>query len=132
MADNADNLQNEFNQQREALGRNVQELQYRMKSMVNWRDQYRQHPWTGAGLAFAGGVLISAMASRRRWSNGDEYSLSAAEPGHHRRTSKVFDSIAAALTSAAAGYAKEFLSSAIPRFRDEYYRRAQREAWPAR
>jgi hypothetical protein len=132
MADNSETLQNEFNQQRKALGRNVQELQYRMRSMISWRDQYKQHPWTGAGLAFAGGVLISTLASRRHSPNGNGYSMAATEPRGQRRMSKVFDGIAAALTSVAASYAKEFLSAAIPRFRDEFERRSKREPWPDR
>lgn len=114
MAGDAEDIQREFERQREALGRNVQELQYRMRSMVNWRDQYAQHPWAGASLAFAGGVLISALAFRKHSSNG----------GPERRTHALLDNIASALSAVAAVYAKEFLNAAVPGFREEFERRA--------
>ena len=130
MAQEPEDIEREFDYQREALGRNVQELQYRVRSMVNWRDRFAQNPFAAAGLAFAGGVLVSALVARGAGGGMGRQTVYEAPSTRTRRPNQFLDNMYGALVGVAANYAKEFLSTAVPGFRQEYDRRSRTDAWP--
>jgi len=54
-------LRDQIEHQREELGSNLQQLEEKVKSTVDWRTQFEQKPWAGVGVAFAGGFLLSVL-----------------------------------------------------------------------
>jgi hypothetical protein len=46
------------------LGENLEELEDKVKATTDWRTQFEKRPFAMAAAAFAGGVLLSALAQR--------------------------------------------------------------------
>jgi len=65
MDETASQIERHIEEQRQQLGRNVAELEERVRSTFNWRVQFQERPGTIIGAAFAGGVLLSALFRRR-------------------------------------------------------------------
>jgi hypothetical protein len=69
MGQTSDDIRYDVERARERLGANLNELEYRIKSELDWRVQFRRHPWAflGAafGLAFLIGLAISGGPRRR-------------------------------------------------------------------
>ena len=51
---------------RDDLGSNLQELEQRVKSVTDWKEQFRARPMTMLGLAFGSGVVLATAMGRRR------------------------------------------------------------------
>jgi predicted alpha/beta-fold hydrolase len=65
-------IKRNIDQERNELGRNVQELEQRVKSRVedvksslDWRARFREKPMMMLGLAFGGGLLLSRLGHSR-------------------------------------------------------------------
>lgn len=65
MGQTADQIKLEIEQARNRLGRNLNELEYRVKSETDWRVHYDRHPWMFLGAAFTGAMALSLMMGRR-------------------------------------------------------------------
>jgi hypothetical protein len=52
-------------QTRAKLADNMQELENRVRSATDMRRQFARRPFTFAGLAFGGGMLLAAVIRRR-------------------------------------------------------------------
>lgn len=61
MGQTADELKNQIEHQRQELGDNLQQLEEKVRSTVDWRTQFESKPWAGVGVAFAGGFLLSML-----------------------------------------------------------------------
>lgn len=61
MGQTADQLKSQIEDQRQELGDNLQQLEEKVRSTVDWRTQFEQKPWAGVGVAFAGGFLLSML-----------------------------------------------------------------------
>jgi hypothetical protein len=97
MDEKPDQIVEHIEHQRNALGRNLDELQHRIKSTADWRVQFDRHPMAMVGLAVGGGLLLGALVSSR-----------SGNSGHWRRSSGIRGGQAAA-----GGYtASSLLSSA--------------------
>jgi hypothetical protein len=69
MGQTADDIRYDVERARERLGANLNELQYRMKSELDWRVQFQRRPWAFLGAAFGLAFLIGMALSgglRRR------------------------------------------------------------------
>jgi hypothetical protein len=69
MAQTPDDIRYDVDRARERLDANLNEFQYRMKSELDWRVQFRRHPWAFIGAAFGFALLIGwaiSGGSRRR------------------------------------------------------------------
>jgi hypothetical protein len=51
---------------REKLGWNLEELEYKVKSVTDWRQQFRKNPLSLLGVAFSGGILLAATLGGNR------------------------------------------------------------------
>jgi hypothetical protein len=68
MGETSYQIERHINQQREHLGDNLDELEHKIRSAVDWRAQMQVRPMAMVALAFGGGMLLSALlpaASRR-------------------------------------------------------------------
>jgi hypothetical protein len=63
MGQTADDIRDDLDRVRARLGANLNELQYRMKSEMDWRVQFRRRPWAFLGAAFFVAFLIGMAVS---------------------------------------------------------------------
>lgn len=59
MGENSRDLKEQIGEARERLGRNLDELQSKVKETIDWRSQFRQRPMTMIAVAFAVGIWLS-------------------------------------------------------------------------
>lgn len=144
MGENSDQIEKHIQEQREELADNIGELKKKAKDAVDWRNQFQHRPMTMLGLAFAGGVLLSAALphsssrpSPRRGSSTGHSASSAysgvADSGDARNVRHEYDDVAVgrrwgsikgALVGVAATTLGKFLKEALPGF-DEDYRKTK-------
>lgn len=59
MAEKPDTIKHEIEQQREALGVNLQRLENRVKAITSWRTWLDRKPLAALGIAFGGGLFLA-------------------------------------------------------------------------
>ena len=64
MGQTGDEIEGHIRTTREELRSNLQELEGRVKSAVDWRERFRRNPALGVGLAVGGGFLLAALTAR--------------------------------------------------------------------
>jgi len=120
--------------ERNALGRNLHELEYKTKALADWRTYYRSHPLAMIGLAVGGGVLLGALTGGpRRLRETSSYrependypsavpsNFSASMARVRRQVGDTWDHIADALLAVASVKAIEFVSEKVPGFHEQY------------
>jgi hypothetical protein len=144
MSERPDQIERQIAETRNELSDNFSELQDKVRSAVDWRTQFREHPGTLLAVAFGGGVVLAALlpSPRRSRKTYDSSSISA---GDHTHTAPSYDSSLAnprkpgdlrktveALTGALLGVAVKqasgFLDSFLPGFHQEFIKaRADRD-----
>lgn len=140
MGENSDQIERHIQEQRDELGDNIGELQKKAKNAVDWRNQVQHRPMAMMGIAFAGGVLLSALlphnrqrSSSRRSSSSGHWTPSGnteiARPDFARNTeseyhnvgvARKWGSIKGALVGVAATRLGSFLKEMLPGFDEEY------------
>jgi hypothetical protein len=121
---------------REDLGSNLAELENKVKSITDWREQFRSNPMTMVGVAFGGGVLLASMlGGKSRHRNGRHVNDTAVpHAGTEEQTNKAletWDSIKGALIGVAATRFKEFVGELVPGFQEQF-RKAEEVKSPVR
>jgi len=120
---------------REDLGENLQELEQKVKSVTDWRQQFRNNPMMMVGLAFGGGVFLATLAGGRRNRLAGMSSPATvpvtSESGSRAIVSRgvvnremqqvlqTWDNIKSALVGVAASRLKSFLGESIPGFEEQ-------------
>jgi hypothetical protein len=155
MDEKPDEIMNHIESQRDQLGRNLNELETRVKRTTDWRAQVDRNPMLAMGVALGGGLLLGSIvggghrSSRSTWSSsaaGKSYSSAnlasstsaastfgaGASSGkvsqyreQRRKASDTLDSIKAALIAFGTAKMKEFMSEALPGFH-EHMQEAER------
>lgn len=64
MGERADALTSHIRQQREELGDNIRELNFRVKEAVDWRYRVRENPLGAMIVAAVAGFLFHALIRR--------------------------------------------------------------------
>jgi hypothetical protein len=59
-------IESYIDDKREDLGSNLKELEYKVRSATDWKQQFRKNPITMLGVAFAGGILLATGSRSRR------------------------------------------------------------------
>jgi hypothetical protein len=138
MGERSDEIVHEIDQKRAELGSNLRDLEHRVKSAVDWRSQFSQHPITMIGIAFGGGILLSQLGSGRSRHNGRPgdalsrlYEGRSAEVGNvrkvtRRRSGDTWDNIRTALVAVAGARVQSFLNNVVPGFNEEFQRVKER------
>jgi hypothetical protein len=154
MDEKPDQIMNHIESQRDELGRNLNELESRVKRSTDWRAQFDRNPMLMMGVALGGGLLLGTMVStgrgrstRTSWSSSPRsYSSSstgmssagfAASPStsssssspavreQRRKATDTLEHMKAALIGFATAKAKEFMSEALPGF-NQHFEEAER------
>jgi hypothetical protein len=131
MGERTDQIERQIAQTRSELSDNVGELQDKVKSAVDWRKQFEEHPGTLLAVAFGGGVVLSAIlpsphsrATNRNAAPQDSATNELApsnsvtnKPNDLRRS---MDAFTGALLGVAVNKASGFLDSLLPGFHQEF------------
>ena len=118
-------LAREIAAEQDALGENLQELETRVRTAADWREQVQRRPWVMVGLAFGGGVVLSALAGSpgRRRRRARRVELAAEGPREVLPPTDPDDTwsrFKVALLSAAAVEAANLVTQVLPSFRDQF------------
>ena len=60
MGANTDQIEREIRAERDELGRNLEDLEFKAKELADWKVHYRNHPGVFLGAAAGIGVLLGA------------------------------------------------------------------------
>lgn len=66
MGQATDKIEADIEIQRQTLRSHLEELEHKVKSVVDWRRFYREHTGMMISAAASAGVLLGAMRSNRR------------------------------------------------------------------
>jgi hypothetical protein len=116
-----DRVEQHLQDERRALRSNLEELEDRVRSAVDWRRQFRSNTTAFLGLALGGGLLIGLMTARRAAPPALKYpTVPAGEPAaryseaRRRELSPAWRSIESALIGVAAAILKNTLANMLP------------------
>jgi hypothetical protein len=146
MAQETGELKAHIKAEGESLKDNLEEIQTRVKDALDWKVWYRNNTAVALGGLAAGGLLISLLLPKSTASVQPHYGVlddfedGAAEPNGRTymspprsnsssRVHQVVDNTVAAVLSVAADKFQDFMSQALPGFR-EHYNEAQRNRMP--
>jgi hypothetical protein len=138
MGETTNQIEWEIAQKRSELSDNLIELKHRAKAAVDWRSQVEERPGTMLAVAFAGGIVLSALFSalrgpvkvyaQRPSGNPIEYDSaisrsSARPPGKFATaTRKNLDALGGALLGIVATRTTSILDGILPGFQREFER----------
>ena len=133
MDETSDQIERHIQETRSDLDDNLNELGDKVKNAVDWRAQFEERPGTMLSLAFAGGILLSALLSpgrRSRSTYGGGWkpaskgvwttsrpSSTASKPSETRQS---VEALAGALIGVAVNRASRFIDSMVPGFEREF------------
>ena len=122
-----DQIETHIESKRGDLRSNLEELEDKVKSVTDWRQQFRSNPGLMLGLAFGGGMLLAGVLRRARpRAHLGVYSEPArARPAHRLDDRKaqirhVWDEIQGALIGAATSRIANTLVDVVPGFRSHF------------
>jgi hypothetical protein len=143
MAETSDQIELHIERTRADLSENISELQDKVRTALDWRAQFNERPFLLMGLAFSGGVLLSALLPsprgkayfrRFRYSSDPDTvndGLRRARTGYDKRSgpaAETWNALKGAIAGVAANKIGEYVNEYVPGFHEEY---SQRRANPA-
>ena len=140
MGEKPDQIERHIYEKRNELGENINELQQKVKTAVDWRTQFDRHPLAMVGIAFGGGLLLSMLIGRgrnssRRWLRSRRWRRESQEHGSPERQEwregrqweekgpSAWDNIRDAVIAIAGSKLSSLIEEVVPGFTDQYKRR---------
>lgn len=141
MVERSDQIREQIDAQRGALGENLHELERRVKSTTDWRAQMDKRPWVMLGAAFGAGIAVSSLIGRSpsSYSYGSSYneapSYSNASSSYNTggsstrftnireqksRATEALDKMTGALIAVGVQKLQDILGDTVPGFRDKF------------
>ena len=126
MGETTNQIESYIETKREDLGSNLAELENKVKSITDWREQFRSNPMTMVGVAFGGGILLASMlgGKSRHRSSRNISDTAVPHSGMDRQTNKAletWDNIKGALIGVAATRFKGFVEELVPGFHEQFH-----------
>lgn len=117
MDEETNKIRTHIDTEREELGRNLDEIEYRVKGATDFKAHFNRNTGLILGAAVAGGFLLS-LAFRKS-------SSTAAQPTHRvtkhfHRLSETLDNIFDGLIGVASAKLQSIVGDAIPGFQAQY------------
>ncbi len=66
MGETPDDIKREIERARGRLGADLNQLEYRVRSALDWRSQFDRNPWAFVGGAFGAALLLGWMTGTPR------------------------------------------------------------------
>jgi hypothetical protein len=136
MGESTSKIERDIVAERNELGRNLQLLENKARSLTDWRTHFRNHPFALMALALGGGTLLGVLTSgvNARRADLEEERLIEPEESEYRRPSMfaasahharrqfgdTWDHIAETLLAVASAKAIDLVASKVPGFREEF------------
>jgi len=136
MGESTSQIERDIVAERNELGRNLQLLENKARSLTDWRTYFRNHPFAMMGVALGGGVLLGALTRNVATRQASDYDDDLIEPddSHYaapspfassavrmrRQFGDTWDHIADALLAVASAKAIEFVGQKVPGFREQF------------
>ena len=137
MGESTSQIERDIVAERDELGRNLQLLENKARSLTDWRTYFRNHPFAMMGAALGGGVLLGVLTrnlAAREASEFDDDHLLEPDDSHYaapspfvssaarmrRQFGDTWDHIADALLAVASAKAIDFVGQKVPGFREQY------------
>jgi len=120
MGEKADRIEQHIQQQRHEFGDNVMELKQKVRRSFDWRAQVEERPLTMVGLAFGGGMVLSALLDGRRGSSMPPLSSDAHRAYEAGSQGGTWEILRGAVVGLAATKLKDVVEELLPGFQDEY------------
>jgi hypothetical protein len=136
MGESTSKIERDIAAERNELGRNLQLLETKARSLADWRMHFRNHPFALMGVALGGGALLGLLTrggdarpgqfEEERLVEPEESayrgpSMFASSAQHARRQfGDTWDHIAETLLAVASAKAISFIASKVPGFREEF------------
>jgi hypothetical protein len=138
MGESTSQIERDIAAERNELGRNLQLLENRARSLADWRTYFRSHPWAILAAAAGGGVLLGALTggigdsaaseSEYETESTREQRFAASTPSAfsptaarvRRQLGDTWDHIADALLGVASAKAIEWVSEKVPGFKEQF------------
>ena len=132
MGEKSEQIERTIESERGQLGSNLNELQARVEEATDWRVQFQKRPMLLMGVALGGGFVLASLTGRRPRRRRYYAEERSPESYQHRRGTELqkskaletFDTIKGAMIGVAANTFKDWLSEAIPGFREQYQKTA--------
>jgi hypothetical protein len=139
MGESTSQIERDIAAERNELGRNLQLLENKARSLTDWRMHFRKHPFALMAVALGGGALLGVLSTRLneiqatepeydeerflepeepRYSQPSAFAASAARA--RRQFGDTWDHIADALLAVVSAKAIQFVANKVPGFREEY------------
>ena len=137
MGQTTEQIANHIDSTREDLKANFEELEYKVKGMTDWRQQFQKHTGAMIAAALGGGVILAALLRSDR-SNSAGVSRDGAPPStawgpqitqHKGEILDTWNMIKGALVGVAATRFKGILSDVVPGFKEQL-NKAEQERGP--
>jgi Protein of unknown function (DUF3618) len=120
MDQTADQIEAHIDRTRDRLGANLEELEARVESAIDWRQHLRAHPRVVVGAGFVGGILLAvAMREPRRRGSADRLVTPALGPAV-AQLRELWDDVQTALINAGGSRLTTMLGELVPGFADHY------------
>ena len=124
MGETTGQIENYIDEKRDDLGSNLKELEAKVKSVTDWRQQFQKSPLTAVGIAFGGGIVLASLLGGKSSRNSGNHSIGSSTPhaGTDHQTRKAletWDNIKGALIGVAATRFKDFVGEIVPGFQDQ-------------
>jgi hypothetical protein len=119
MTSESDRIERHIEATREDLGRNLNEIESRVRETLDWQHQFDKNPWLVMGIAFAGGAAVSAIVSGGGHTRRAGYVTGRGEWGNSHM-GETWRRMQSALITAATRKGEEFLGELVPGFREAY------------
>ena len=136
MGETSDQIVKQIRETRSDLSDNINELEDKVKTAINWRAQFEGNPGAVLGAAFVGGALLSALLPTMRGThngarsgprNGD-WSIPNARAANTRESatseakkpSETLSAVKIALIGLAASRLTNYINELLPGFENEF------------
>lgn len=118
-------LRRQIAAEQHAIGEHLHELETRVRDVGDWRVQVDRRPLVVLGLAFGGGVALSALVGKRRRRRRQNAAAPLADgaeraPAEPSASSEAWRRFKGALLATVAVQAAEVIGEVLPGFRDEF------------
>ncbi len=120
MAETASGIVEQIEDDRQRLGRNLADLDSRVRESVDWHTHYENHPFWFLGAALGGGLVLSSILVNGSNRNSAPFRNRESSPASasHGAISEIVDNVKLALVSFGIAKAKDMIGGFVPGFED--------------